>query len=76
MNPRSIPHPFKESESFNTLEDLRKVVVYMEEITRDYGVTAAEVFFSEEFTLTIRSEKLTDGSIVINAGISIEPSKS
>lgn len=69
---QSIPHPFKAGARFQTLEDLRRAVVDLEATAREYGVTAGEVLFSDEFLLQLNSQDY-DGHIGLNAVISIAP---
>lgn len=71
----TIPHPIKSAGKFYTLEDLRRVVSDFEAMAREYGWTADMVTFSDEFLLTIRSEKLTDNSVVLNATLAIAPKR-
>ena len=68
---RNIAYPYSGSQNFQTLEELRRAVADLEDTAREMGVTASEVLFSDEFSITVRSEKLSDGSLVLNAAISI-----
>lgn len=67
----SIPHPYVGSYRFRSLEDLRRKVSDMETLARSFGVHPDEVLFSDDFLLTLRSEKLTDSSHVLNATLAI-----
>ena len=73
----NIPHPIVTGYRFQSLEDLRRAVSDIESQAREYGVHPDEVLFSDEFIIRLSSEKLTDGTKVLNLGISIaqkEPS--
>lgn len=71
----SIPHPYNGGYRFRSLEDLRRVVSEMESCARQFGVHPDEVLFSDDFLLSLRSEKLTDSSHVLNATVAIAPGR-
>jgi hypothetical protein len=67
----NIPYPYAGGYRFRSLEDLRRVVSDMEICAREFGVHPDEVLFSGDFLLSLRSEKLTDSSHVLNATVAL-----
>ena len=67
-----IPCPHNTSARFCTLDELRKAVADMELEAREMGVHPAEVIFTGGMMeLHVSSQKLSDGSVVLNAGIAM-----
>lgn len=72
----TIPHPHNTGARFCTLQELRKAVEDMEREAWTMGVHPAEVIFTAGMMeLHVNSQKLSDGSVVLNAGIAITPAR-